>query len=75
MANSWAAAVTQVPYELAPTIFESIFKLSTHENLPLDTTQALSTHHTLGHSQPFSTGSLAVKRLVQEIFKMVISNI
>ena len=74
MANSWAAAVTQLPYGWAPTIFESIFELSTHKNLPLDTTQALSTHHTLGHSQPFPL-VLAVEQLVQEILKMAIGNI
>ena len=57
MANSWEAAITQLPYGWAPNIFDSIFELSIHKNLPLDTPQALSTYHTLGHSQPFSVGS------------------
>ena len=48
---SYAAAVTQLPHGWAATIFGSIFELSTHKNLPLDTSQALSTHSTLGHSQ------------------------
>ena len=42
MANSSAAAVTQLPYGLALTVFGSIFELSTQENLPLDMSQALS---------------------------------
>ena len=55
--TSLAAAVTQLPYGWAATIFGSIFELSTHKNLILDMSQALSTLHTLGRSQPFSAGS------------------
>ena len=45
-AGSWAA-----------TIFGSIFELSTHKNLPIDMSQALSTLHTLDRRQPFSAVS------------------
>ena len=51
VARSWAAADTQLQCGWVATIFGTIFELSTHENLPLDTSQALSTHSTLGHSQ------------------------
>ena len=43
---SWAAVVTQLLYGLAPFIFVSIFELSTHKNIPLDTSQAISATYT-----------------------------
>ena len=49
--TSLAAAITQLPHGWATTIFGSIFELSTHKNLPLDMSKALSTHSTLGRSQ------------------------
>ena len=43
--------VTQQPYGWTTTIFGSNLELSIHKKLPLDTSQALSTHSTLGRSQ------------------------
>ena len=51
------AAAIWLPYRWAATIFGPIFELSTHKNLPIDTSQAPYKHQTLGYSQLLKAAS------------------